>query len=511
MKKKQFAIVVILLCLFVKVQAQSKIFKEISEDIKSATFTIMQEKAVVGYLVFTQLEKASVDSFNYRLTIMDENLNDIGKVDFKDNQLELQSIAFENDILALGYLKVINGAKKGAINKRFVQLHFLNLDGKIVKKQELKLPDQPVVKSQIIWFGNYKNFKGQVSTHVQINAAKNKGFSCLYTDDETSNLLFYDFSGEQFWKKKIKIGEGGGFAQAANGYIYILTSEKDATSKYVPKINAYSCDNGEGGMVYNLKDKFRHNLAITTFSPDPQTGNLCVAGRVEKSSMSDPSVTNFYAKKNYVGVFTLIFNGNTKKNVVEKFSYWNDNSSQPLIKSNGKIVELNGYHTLAASFRDFSGNTYFAGNILNRRTRIVNNLISPYFLFLNVLFKGVNKYKNLDGCVLKQDATGKLSVANDIPLKKQNFSMGKVLYDGYYNDRRFYPIANATNNNNYLIIDDKEYVTIFDVTKNKVVKTINHKEDRRTTIEVSGAKEGHIMIIEYNKKEKTTKLSIEAI
>lgn len=145
MKKKQFAIVVILLCLFVKVQAQSKIFKEISEDIKSATFTIMQEKAVVGYLVFTQLEKASVDSFNYRLTIMDENLNDIGKVDFKDNQLELQSIAFENDILALGYLKVINGAKKGAINKRFVQLHFLNLDGKIVKKQELKLPDQPEI------------------------------------------------------------------------------------------------------------------------------------------------------------------------------------------------------------------------------------------------------------------------------------------------------------------------------------------------------------------------------
>jgi hypothetical protein len=36
--------------------------------------------ALVGYLAFTRLEQADADSFNYRITIIDENLHDIGAV-----------------------------------------------------------------------------------------------------------------------------------------------------------------------------------------------------------------------------------------------------------------------------------------------------------------------------------------------------------------------------------------------------------------------------------------------
>jgi len=75
-----FSIASLFVC---SLQAQTKVFKEVGEDISTQVKPIMQDNAVVGYLAFTRLEKASADSFNYRLTIMDENLNDIGAVNFR--------------------------------------------------------------------------------------------------------------------------------------------------------------------------------------------------------------------------------------------------------------------------------------------------------------------------------------------------------------------------------------------------------------------------------------------
>ena len=57
--------------------SQSKVFKEVSEDVTSQIKAITQDGNLVGYLVFTELEKASEKTFNYKLTIMEENLNDI--------------------------------------------------------------------------------------------------------------------------------------------------------------------------------------------------------------------------------------------------------------------------------------------------------------------------------------------------------------------------------------------------------------------------------------------------
>src|SRR5689334_8556404 len=123
-------------------QAQSKVFKEVGDEIRSQVQLIRQDESVVGYLSLTQLEKASEDSFNYRLTIMDENLNDIGKVEFRQENLDLQAVSFEQDVICLGYFKSISGknfkskklleaAKKNTASSVFLQ--FITLDGKILQ------------------------------------------------------------------------------------------------------------------------------------------------------------------------------------------------------------------------------------------------------------------------------------------------------------------------------------------------------------------------------------------
>ncbi len=85
--------------------AQTKVFKEVSDEISSVIKIIKQDNATVGYLSFTRLEKATEDSFNYRISILDENLNDIGKVQFKEASLLLSDVSFEQDVLCLGYIK----------------------------------------------------------------------------------------------------------------------------------------------------------------------------------------------------------------------------------------------------------------------------------------------------------------------------------------------------------------------------------------------------------------------
>ena len=95
----------LLLCSVCAAQAQTKVFKEVNEDIQSQVKPIYQDNSLVGYVVFTQLEKASADSFNYKITLMDENLNDIGVVNFKEIKLFLYGVTFEQDVLCLAYFK----------------------------------------------------------------------------------------------------------------------------------------------------------------------------------------------------------------------------------------------------------------------------------------------------------------------------------------------------------------------------------------------------------------------
>lgn len=135
--------------------SQSKVFKEVNDEISSQMKIISQDEALIGYLVFSQLEKASKDSFNYQVSIMDENLNDIGKVNFREKNLELQAVSFDQDVLCLAYLKSdltdlksinmrkIQNAVYADKNAVFTQL--VNLQGQIIysgsQKVELRLKD----------------------------------------------------------------------------------------------------------------------------------------------------------------------------------------------------------------------------------------------------------------------------------------------------------------------------------------------------------------------------------
>ena len=74
----------------------------------------------------------------------------------------------------------------------------------------------------------------------------------------------------------------------------------------------------------------------------------------------------------------------------------------------------------------------------------------------------------------------------------------------------FYKVVNSETKTNFIIIDDQDNTYIYNVNGKKLMRTIQHKEGH-TKKGVYPAKEGHIMVTEYNRKERSTRFSIEAL
>src|SRR5580693_7444784 len=134
-------------------KAQTKVFKEVADDISSQTDAITQDGKLVGYLVFTTLEKASADSFNYRISIMDENLNDIGSVSFREQKLNLKGVSFDQDVLCLAYVKTNFVGREYKNQKEYNRdagtfnaalfTQFLALNGKIIATSNVRMDIAP--------------------------------------------------------------------------------------------------------------------------------------------------------------------------------------------------------------------------------------------------------------------------------------------------------------------------------------------------------------------------------
>src|SRR5580692_3716860 len=187
-------------------RAQTKVFKEVGEEISTQVKAITQDYALVGYLAFTRLEKADADSFNYRVTIMDENLNDIGTVNFRQGILDLQAVSFEQNVLCLGYIQSpLTGGEsvrsrrdlrkaEDAAASSHILLQFINLDGKLINawSREVNLNTATSTAG-----GPWSAMKliGYLKYGMQIKNIPNGGFAFFYGDDVKQQLAVFDSKG----------------------------------------------------------------------------------------------------------------------------------------------------------------------------------------------------------------------------------------------------------------------------------------------------------------------------
>lgn len=504
--------------------SQSKVFKEVSDEISSQMKIISQDEALIGYLVFSQLEKASKDSFNYQVSIMDENLNDIGKVTFREKNLELQAVSFDQDVLCLAYLKSDLTDLKG-INMRKIQnaiyadknavfTQLVNLQGEIIysgsQKVELRLKDDIAAAKA----SRPSTIPGRLQHPVILKNIPGKGFALFYGDERANRLTAIDVAGKELWQKRVDDAQAYGMLTTATD-VYLLSKKKHQKEEGGFDLRGYSAKNGTAYEKYDLKDKKGNQLKVLSFEHDPATGRPLITGTIINNSRGNDyySVQGLH-KGAYDGVFTLSVNGPGKANIRERFSYWKDGSKAPEIKTNGSLSERRLYPRYTTTVQDYQGNTYFVGSSYIRKTRVggivAGVLTAPLLVPTVILWSpGFHKTRQSDVVLLRQDTTGTIRYENAIEAADSRFVAARANF-GYFNSRSFYSVSNATTKSNFLIVDEPKSATIYNVEKRKVVRQVPHREGGVSTY-IYPAKEGHIMVMEYNRKAKETKLSIEAL
>jgi len=510
--------------------AQSRVFKEVSDEIKSEFRPVLQDQSLVGYTLLTQLEKISEDSFNYKLTIMDENLNDIGIVNFKDESITMKGVAFENDLLSMVFVKnkllnrgfrnqkQANAAIKEAENTKVV-VKFMDLSGKVVSEYQYKV--SPEIKAN--WaLGGQKDERVVVPVVFKqepiIRNISGKGFVLFYRDKEVNNnkLTMFDNQGKENWQKDL-VKEEKCYLLTSPESISLLGKKYKNDGHFTLKV--LGLEKNSPVQEISLQDANGLNLSVLDIGNDPVSNRPYIAGMILRKDNSEryDTYNSFLRKGPFKGVYSITITGSGKNDIKKSFSYWKSSELAGHMTSSGRLSRNKSMPVFNMATRDNNGNFYFSGVSMVRKPKwgnIAGSVITSPTIVLPFFFlsAGTRKVRMEDAVVLKQAHDGKVSVNDEIELKKSRFIIGKAIF-GYRLSDYFsngYSLKGNDSKNNFLVLDNPKEITIYNVNEKKIDRTIAHKADGVVT-QIGPAKEGHIMVYEYNKKEKSTRLSIEAL
>lgn len=514
--------------------AQTRTFKEVSSEIQTQLNVIKQDNQLVGYLAFTKLEKSSSDSFSYKITIMDENLNDIGVVNFKELSLDLQGVAFESDMICLAYTRkpvILTDPKTKA--KEFedarekykkdigIFFQFITLNG-VITKTDIIQEDFLYLSSTTLY-----SKKGEVLTNLrkglQIQNIKDKGFAVYYGrgNNRDNKLVFYGIDGKRGWQKKLPNFENYVLQVATTG-IHVLgqpNSRKDVyslpTTEACNELLTYNITDGELLKPIKLRDPKQNTLNILAFRTNPETGRLNILGQViNPDTKYYPYTYKSYKKKPFIGIFSMDFQGMDKQEIKTKYSFFNVDDKGEIFDEKFRLAstDTKNYLVFNEAFLDSKGNAYFGANRIQQKTRVgtvVSSVVTlPIFvvpIFLGSLV-GYTKFRQVEGQVLMQKSDGSTSLQSDLP---SDYSTSYNFRIPYVPEKDFKYVKGLSGEDYFLFTDAKQ-LSVYNVAKQKVMRTISLK-DGKESLKIFPAKQGYLMIQQYNSKEKSTQLSIEAL
>ncbi|MCS3796355.1 hypothetical protein [Niastella sp. OAS944] len=493
--KKLFTLLLLLTVCYV--HAQKKVFKAVSEDISSQFKPIYQDYALVGYVAFTQLEKISTDSFSYKITIMDENLNDIGVVNLRDHKLILHGARMEQDVLSLCYLKSNFYNNEFANRQEYIDainndrtsvfFQFLNLNGKIINTASLPVT---LYHKVVPRNARIKDFyvDGGLKGPIQFLNVTGKGFAAFYRDDEKNSLVTLNTRGDIIWQKQIKEEAFALTLLTAGLDVYVLGYKAGNMLHRGYELYGYNASDPSISSTLRMNhDDQGNRYHFSNFSVDPATGKAYISGYTvtDKKYLSYDDPDDF-KNGSYAGLFTINIKDHVKGITTDVFSNWVD-GSQSFITKDGHFKDETIFKH-SNSFKDYNNATYHIGTA--------------------ILING-SKVTQKNTIIFKQDDKGNLTIDNSV--EGDNTPSFKTGDEGLSaNLKKYYTVTNPDTKTFYLIIDDKQNIYIYNLNTKKVVRTISHIDGNITT-QVFPAKEGHVIVAEYNKKEKTTTVSIEAI
>ncbi len=446
--------------------AQSKVFNQITGAIRSNLSEITQNRTVVGYLRLVQLEKASKNTYNYELNIMDENLNEISTAKFSDGPLSLNDVAFEQDVICASFYK----------SATEVSLYFINLEGKVIKSQ--------TIESKNSSKGVTKNLPGVGFLYHKIA----KEFS----------LIAYNVEGKQLWEKSID----------REAY-YLATTSKMIAYYDFHKTKSINFLNAADGKNFYSKElevdaNFSHAFTGTQIYGD----TIFYSGFISPFNRYGKGMQFKNLKKGYQkGVIVIKAWAPNKQSVKITETKWADADLSDITKVAGNPDNKKENYLFENSVTDKDGNTYFLADNVLRKPRVglitTTVVLSPLIFFSPLLASaGFNKYYFTDATIFKLTPNNRFSKVTSIPQVRSSKNFAKE----FVSTQPTRNIIDQEGVNAYFVSSDSKNVGITNLSTKKTKSIPRYAGNISSTI--FPAKEGHFMLVENNNSTKSVKLSI---
>lgn len=496
---------VLLFFVFTTMFGQTKKIENIGKFyLRNSGEILTHEKNVNGYYFFYSLDKLKKNQREYGIQILDNNLNEVAyKKYIAHKSTILLDSKFNNDALMFAFL-----------NLKEKQMNLVMYDNKAVQISKKTIA---LSKKELQWLG-IMNTEDNASV---IYPVPSKGF--LYNKIQFNkklgySLKFYPSNGKRGWNfnsppnsKEILFITP---IEVNEKYIVLLEMAKPGmlSSKITMKIKILNAATGKL-IIEKSQDPKMPKLITNAFLTEDE--NLVLLG--EYFNEDDQIM-----KAKSLGLFTEIINidGET---ITENLSSWEENI-------NSKLASMDDEHKYYVYFHDIiqtkNGNFYALGEKYKRSA-------SASGIAMAVLSKGGSTTTQLtitDVLIFEFDSNFKLK---DINVFEKGTSSLPSLTDFGSPQLNAHALATiGAFDYEYTQIDkknDRFYACFIDYErlkgeKNKnAFKTIIYddgefsedkiylKNEKNISIRVLPAKTGHVLLLEYNKKEKTMDLHLEKL
>lgn len=467
-----------------------------------------QESKVYGYIYFFDQGKIDKENEKIEYVILDKNLNKVSNNTFTrkisrfvKRKYSDCSLINDNEILIKYKLNhpafslTINSFNILTIKNKTISPEYWYKNGNIVEIPKTFKEYRKMMKHidySGIFYVDHKHNSIFIIEKSFVKFGSNK------------NIRFYNTKLELLWSYEYNpVGKENNFKQLtvrsiSNNLIYLLESQHNSKYPEEFKIVALDATKGEKKFEYileNNKSEYSHTLYVKEANKQ-----LILTGNYSKYSKK----TDFNLEKN-LGYYKIVLN-ETGKVVSKKYTQWEEFKSKIDVDKNGK-VESN-YQLRPIQFFIFNDGSI---SILTEKYKPAKEGIYLPIPILGDITKlaTTSRQKTTDFILFNMDASFN---------NKSISTIHKELSKGYISDYLFSQYIKNDHGVAFFFIDylksDKTWIlgvnTIIDGKLKEETITIYSKEDKFTILPMV-AKEGYIMLREYNEKEKYNQIRLEKI
>ena len=490
--------------------AQSKVFENVVEVELQSTVEITNNKQIVGYAFFYKIDKMKRSDL-YRLSILDENLKEIGSNEFEGaKDLVIKKAAYESNLILLSF---VDKSKKDGYEK-FIKI--FDLKGKELanipydpERRKTGMFGAALAAQMDAYYEGTENIEGKGFVSVYQNKAKTGG----------ADIQMISLTGKLKWEQNITAEKGDRtdlyLVSTTSNSVIFFQMDRSGVMARDPLIYLVGLSAETG------KQLFKKPMDVKGISYEPMLIKTATDGKLKIVSIMSNEEDKFLTAKpigfslgeldDLTGEIKTLKDFNYLKDLGSVLEMKNESKSEDgYIKAHNICLMQDGSMVLIGEFfRKTVSGVGLAMKIINQ-----GNGSASQATIENMFLMRINKNLKATSLeVIEKDKERVPLPTDGIPIGLVSriltlqHSFGYMYTDESLDGKKKTVLARGS-------FGEDKYGTValtFDEKKGFTQKRFDFVKEKKVSHFISRGKPGYVLISKYNSKLKTISINLEKI